>query len=546
MFSARKARPVRRIAVAGAVACAALLGCRRTAGEPAPKPVEAAPAHIRTLIVVRGAPFPCLITAHDERTVTVYLVETRKLRRFKWKKLDPGERERLRFMIEMRELERRGRPVGEAIPGVRVKLRTGMTCRGVELVKGRTPSHRYFRFAGVPLMGVPRREVRSVRPIRMWEGDLYTPREVYRARLAARPPKNAADHFKLGQWCLQNEMLEEAGDHFAKSQLLDDGFVERCKDQKPLLRQLAKRQVARQFHARLLRDQAAGRWGRALHTLDLLEREYPYYWRDNKPTTPLREELERERAAMPRKEVVGFFYMYMDHFVQKCAYDRVSDTPAVPIKVIYLTSGYIVQGTLVGSADGDVVTIKSAGLTYKIKREHIAKIEQKLVQRGPFRNRTLAECRKYLTDRKGGVSADILIAVAVDVLLTQPEVRRIWNARLAPAGLGRPAPAAAFREARWGAGSWLRDYYAAEAAGRKKRPGWPDPEKWWKQQKREVKAEILRAMCAEALMKVEKVYKEPCVNCGGTGRIEMARKGSGAYPCSVCRGSGTLYGVIYR
>jgi hypothetical protein len=58
-------------------------------------------------------------------------------------------------------------------------------------------------------------------------------------------------------------------------------------------------------------------------------------------------------------------------------------------------------------------------------------------------------------------------------------------------------------------------------------------------------------MCAEKIMKVEKTYKENCINCGGTGAIEVMGVGASGggrfrYPCHVCRGTGIFWGVSYR
>ena len=94
---------------------------------------------------------------------------------------------------------------------------------------------------------------------------------------------------------------------------------------------------------------------------------------------------------------------------------------------------------------------------------------------------------------------------------------------------------------------------AGGAGGAQGQPQWKDPEEWWKEQAPNIKAEILKAMCAEesGIFKVEKSYEENCINCGGTGQIEVMSMGSGGggkygYPCSVCRGSGRFYGVSYR
>ncbi len=77
--------------------------------------------------------------------------------------------------------------------------------------------------------------------------------------------------------------------------------------------------------------------------------------------------------------------------------------------------------------------------------------------------------------------------------------------------------------------------------------------KWWKEQPTNVKADVLKAICAEesGIFKVEKVYEENCIGCGGTGQVEFMSLGSGGggkfgYACSVCRGTGRFYGISYR
>ena len=52
-------------------------------------------------------------------------------------------------------------------------------------------------------------------------------------------------------------------------------------------------------------------------------------------------------------------------------------------------------------------------------------------------------------------------------------------------------------------------------------------------------------------MKVDKVFEEPCSNCGGSGQLEVLVTGVGGNavrkdPCPVCRGGGKFYGVTYR
>jgi hypothetical protein len=243
---------------------------------------------------------------------------------------------------------------------------------------------------------------------------------------------------------------------------------------------------------------------------------------------------------------------------------RISETPAVPFKVVHLTSGMAFEGVLKSAENDDEVLLENAGRTYRVRRELIARMDQKMVEPGPWRDRTLAEARQYVTDPKGGISADVLAAVTKDLGIADKEALDVWNARLnetvavGPDGAKAPRPEAPSHQARWGTGSWLRGTGAAGAvppraggAGAGPQQQWPSPEDWWKAQPPAVKAGILRAMCAEALMKVDKVFEEPCSNCGGSGQLEVLVTGVGGNavrkdPCPVCRGGGKFYGVTYR
>jgi hypothetical protein len=475
--------------------------------------------------------------------------------------------------------------MGSKIPGVLVVLKNGMSYRGIEITDRTTPGHRYFKFRGVPFMAIASGDIKAVKPTEVFEGEVYSPLERYRQKLAREMPKTADANFRFGEWCMENELAEEAEQHFAKCQLLDESYVERCKDKQPLLAALRSKTEARSIYQELLQDKAAGRIGKVLRAIDLLASKYSDF-PENSSLAKEKILLVEMRKKQLRREVIGLFYMYMDKFVQKCAHEKKSETPAIPIKVVTLTSGTQLEGTLEGSEDADVIMLKYEGRNYSIKREYIARMETRLVEKGPFRWRTLAECRQYVTDKKGGITADIVGAVGKDLEIDDKQVLDIWGKRLSDVfevdpggGIKEPEVLTTFQDARWGSGSWLRGGggtggtgAGGSTPGRTGLPGgqrnprnprgqqvpggqqqqqqdWDDPETWWGKQPLSVKEMVLKAMCAEAIMKVEKVYTEPCSNCGGSGSIEVLGVAGGGrfrYPCSVCRGSGTFTAISYR
>ena len=144
-------------------------------------------------------------------------------------------------LIKANDVTSSGRPLGRKIDGVEVTLKTRMSYRGLELRDRTSPSHRYFRFPRVPFMAISKKDIHGVKDIKIYEGEIYSAKERYRMKLAVSPAKSAENHYRTGEWCMANELVEEASDHFAKCQLLDGSYVDRCKDKMPLIKELAKK-----------------------------------------------------------------------------------------------------------------------------------------------------------------------------------------------------------------------------------------------------------------------------------------------------------------
>ncbi len=507
------------------------------AGEPDAPDAPSGPA---TAVTVGGQVFPCRVVRHDEKGVTVFLTEPGSTVTLQWDQLPASERERIKALVAAGDPAAAGGAGGEEIDGVEVTLRNGTVYRGVELPGRSTPETRAFRFARMPFAAIAVKDIKAAKPIRLREGELYSPQERYRRKLAVASPKTAEDYYRLGLWCLENDLAQEAGDNFEKAVLLDPGYAEKT--------------AAKKADVEALRDRLA----------------------------PVKIERPADPAAR-RRSVIGGWYQHVDHHILRIAGSQVSETPAVPVKVVYLTSGATMEGALKSSEDAAEVLLDVEGRTFSIERRLIARMEQKMVEKGPWRERTLAECRKYVTDAKGGIGADVVAGLSKELGLTDKEVQEIWDGRLGgtvvigPGGTKEPEVMAAFQEVHWGVGSWLRGGDGANAGGQaagaatvgnprgganrggQNRGGqqqqgqgqqWPDPEEWWKAQSAAAKGQVLKAMCAEesGMFKVEKTFEENCIGCGSAGQREVVDAGGNrsARACEVCRGSGRFYGVSYR
>ncbi|HOX08943.1 MAG TPA: hypothetical protein PK280_21285 [Planctomycetota bacterium] len=499
----------------------------------------AEPSGPAAVVTIGDKPFACRVVRHDDKGVTVFLTEAKSTVTLQWDQLAAPERERIRALVAAKDPAADNKALGEEIDGVEVTLVNGTVYRGVELAGRSTPELRAFRFARMPYAALPAKDIRAVKAVKLREGELYSPQERYRKKLAVAPPQSAEDHFQTGCWCLENGLAEAAGDHFDKAVLLDPGYAEKTAAKKG--------------------DLDALRTG----------------------ALPPKVERPSDPAAL-RRAVIAGWHQHLDHHLQRTAFSQVSETPAVPVKVVRLTNGTVMEGALKGSEEADEVQLDIGGRTYAIERKLIARMDQKMVEAGPFRDRTLAECRKYATDPKGGIGKDVAAGVAKDLGIDEKEVLEVWAARLGgkvvvgARGPEETAEVASLHEAHWGVGSWLRGGGAGAAGnqgGAAAVPANPrgnrggrqsqgqqanqqqlkSPEDWWKEQAPATKAGILRAMCAEesGLFKIEKVFEENCPNCAGTGQVEIMAVGTGgggktAQTCPVCRGGGKFFGVSYR
>jgi hypothetical protein len=537
---------------------------------------QPAQAGTRTVIVINDTPFPCTILKHDEKSISVFLTEVGVPTEIPWDKLSRIERNRLKKLLNISTQTTRG-PQGLKIDGIEVKTRRG-TYVGIELKDRSNKDFLAMRCPNTPLWTIPRDSIISVKAKKVWSGTIFTPGERLRLKKAKVNPTTAQDFYKMAVWCSENELFPEAVDYAAKAEIVNPDLVEQTKELRTKIAELKKKADARKIYSLYLKAVASNSISRALKLLATLESDYPDF---EQLTSELKKKpfLEKRRTKTQRREVVSLYYRYMDEFVRRCVTKKTSDTPPVPITIVHLRSGSTISGNLQGGADGDKITLLIEGRKYEIERKHVERVETKMLNKGPFRPRTLAECKAYSTATKGGIVADIENAISKDVSIPVKQVGEIWKKRLSDAikvTVGREdskAQIATYHDAHYSTGSWLRSGGSASGGGvvmggtsggtsrtgrttggnsngNKKNPN-DDPETWWAKQSLSLRGQILKAMCAEAIMKVEKVYKERCSHCTGDGlNTILSSTGSGTMrrqvPCRACRGAGFFWGVSYR
>jgi hypothetical protein len=255
-----------------------------------------------------------------------------------------------------------------------------------------------------------------------------------------------------------------------------------------------------------------------------------------------------------RRSVVGSYYRMMDDLILDRVWGRVAEV------VVTLRSGESVRGKLVSEDGEDFVVVVAKGRTIKIASELVADISQA----APDRRRRapgFAESKKYVEDATGGITADILKGLVEQykefstpqLPIDRKLIEGFWKDRLTSIVVvtreGRERmPVCASHEATYGTGTWLREgTRTAEATG--SRGGEhieTDPEKWWASQPREVRCQILKAIAAEALCKVDKVIKTCCGGCDGKGGSVTVGSAPMTRVCAACRGSGYSIRIRYR
>lgn len=552
-----------------------------------------------TFIIMQDKIYICKIIKHDEKSISVVLLETNPPTplTMQWTDLPPVERSRLKGLVTVNDPALAGRPLGVKIPGVEVVLRSGISYFGIELPDRSTPELRAFRFRGMPFVAISNKDIKDVKKTEIYDSEVYTPSERYEKKKATTPPRTPEEEFQMGVWCMDNELVQQAGDHFAKAELLDPAYGEKRKEKQPALDALAKKMQAEALDKQVMEEIGRGAYTEVLKDIKKLAELYPDF-KKNTEYEMMKPTYQARRDKQLRREVVSLWNLYTDRCIDKIVYTQLSETPGVPMKVIWVKNRTEpLMGVIKGSEDAAELQLDIGdGQMLSIKRELVTKMEQRMVEKGPFRERTLAECRTYVTDAKGGITADVITEINKALGIEPKEITDIWSKRISEVyvvtdtGIKEPEQAATYQDARWSFGSWLRGAGSgnnggvggvggvggnpggsnprggnnpragvgtgggAAAGGNQQQAQWKDPETWWKEQPRNIRVQILKAMCAEqnANFKVEKTYEENCINCGGTGKVEVMNIGVGAnggrysYDCSICRGSGRFYGVIYR
>jgi len=129
--------------------------------------------------------------------------------------------------------------------------------------------------------------------------DVYTPRELYERKLAEKEPTTAEDHFRLAEFAVTVDALEEAKAHFEQVLALEDPKYPREKIERRLVRvqRLLDQSEARDALKEIQRALFGNRYDKAAELIQAFKEKYP----DDEDLMRAVGELE-ERSATERTE----------------------------------------------------------------------------------------------------------------------------------------------------------------------------------------------------------------------------------------------------
>ncbi|MHC4199399.1 MAG: DnaJ-like cysteine-rich domain-containing protein, partial [Planctomycetota bacterium] len=286
-------------------------------------------------------------------------------------------------------------------------------------------------------------------------------------------------------------------------------------------------------------------------------------------------EIEENIRKTLRRSVVRSYYKHMEDFLRKWVWGRVPDGGAIPGVIVVMREGEAVKGKLV-SDDEEFVVVENQGRIIKIAKNMVSSVPD--VDLNPRRRVPgYGDSKKYVEDETGGITAGIITALLEEykeystpqLAIDQELIEGFWKDRLTSVveitreGRKQTVPVCVIHEATYGIGTWLREGTPTASTGGQSRDGrrragggqqaQNDPERWWLSQPREVRYQVVRAMAAEALCDVTRVFKVRCTPCGGRGGTvvmgssgQTGRLGGTTKVCGTCRGSGYFIKLKYR
>jgi len=535
-------------------------------------------------ILIGEEPIKGVILQYDEEGFTFLPADVSSPAYLPWHQISLSERERIRRIVGLVDEEEHDATPVDKVDGIIVTLRTGLRLKGVLLPERETAGAVYIKTKRTPYFEIKKSAVLTTEEVRLPETEVFTAEELYDRKLAEIKPVTARDHFEMARWCMKMAILfDKARDHLVRCTIIDPLYEARTGDMVAEIEIRLKEGQARRLYEAIRRSVAIGDYDEALKLIDQLQAAYPDL-RYTTEATFLKPEIEAKRQKVLRTKLVGAGYRKIDELVRRKVWNQIPDGAQIMVTLVQLKDGDAVKGKLVEETD-QLVVLESGDNTYRIARDKVAAMRPVPLRPVKLRDATFTECKEYVTDAEGGISADLVAALSRQFRIGEEEVKEIWNNRSRRTitiddRTKITSPSARLREAKYGSGTWLREdgterysinITESEPNKRTFRVGGrrvtfeetttkidvqgvesgqleQDVDKWWKKRPRETRYQILKAICADAIMDVVKTVRKKCSACGGKGHNTVLNLTGSAFQrtCPKCRGLKYTVRLRYR
>lgn len=547
------------------------------------------------VIVIGSAPTPGFpILPANETEFRFKLSITGQVVTLRWSDLEENERRRVQKVYGL-EMKGAQKVIGDKIMAVRLHLNSGKSLEGLPLPERERPGFKAIKTANSPLLIIPEADIKAKEDVEAYEGDFFSPAEIYQKWLLEKPPSHtdAAAHLAMAQRVANIGLFGKALDHLQMAAAIDPRTADRNKEFREQLIQEDARSQVQTLYQRLLTAKNGGDWASAFYLMDQLDRNFPNS--DYKSRWDmLRPQVEAGMKSELNKRVIQMAYTIASDLIQQKLFKKVrvdekgNVVPSIPGKQITTRHGHVFMGTLESGDLGGEMVVKVGDVRTTIAAKDIVSVKDiDLSKAAKEINPAFDDLKDWITDlsRPDGLKMQMIAKISQLVKEPETKIKEIFDTRLAVEatykdGVYKKTDVyVSLHDASYGKGSWVREgskiaplpQNTQQNRARRYRtqqqlaqgnlnalnqqddpdenPDLTDePAVWWKFQNTETQLGVLRAMAGEKVFAAKDVVKNPCYNCRGAGQITVMGGGGNneSARCPLCRGMGVLFKIVYR
>ena len=460
---------------------------------------------------------------YDEENFKIKLADTGDVVSLSWFALADVEQKRMQRLVGVRGPNVPGADglsaaVNPMIDGVRITIKdTGHVLKGILLPEYSTHEYIFIKKAGTLRLRLSKNKIAALENVPVAESEIYSLQERYERKKKQIRPTSARGEHELAVYCEAIEYYELAAVHIERAIAYEPQMEPLLKDLSERVEQGLRLHYAGKLDSNIRQSIQRGRYEQALEGYEELKEEYPEY-QQLTSLEPMMANVIKLRDEQRKRQAIQQYYVLIATYCFRAAHEKVPEGE-VPGWVITVKGGQKFTGVLVDENETGIVLqewnskyLRLGDTTYQLAKNQIVDRAAKPLG-GTRRRRTFKEALAYVQDKDSGITADVRGAIATGLNITVEEVKELWEGRLkkkvvvdSSGQTIRPKMFYRNGEASYGSGTWLREQAGLKSVvktqtqrnNRRK----VDPEQWWKLQPFDIRADIMRAFCAEALMDV--------------------------------------------